>query len=421
MEVNIFPSRIYGSVTVPASKSVTQRAFVLALLHEGKTIIKNAGKSLDEKAALMAIEKLGAAIITDKELINITGISEIHYSGELYCGESGLLFRLLTMICATGKNMISLTGSGSLSAREMLFFENTLPTLGVAVTSTKGKIPVSVQGPMRVQDMEVDGSGGSQYISGLLMAFAKQAHKNITLNILNPVSKPYLDITLQMMQKFGYTVSEADNKFYISSSKKNTDTIICHIEGDWSNGAFLLVAAAIAGEAVIRGLDPYSKQGDKKLMHILAFCGVTAVVEADQIYIPKPHFLYAFSYDATDTPDLFPPLVALACNCNGQTIIKGVHRLVNKESNRAETLVNVFSALGADIYIVGDEMIIQGKLLKGGTVDSYNDHRIAMAAAVAALKCESPVTIRNASAVNKSYPDFFNDIEALGTTININA
>ncbi len=421
MELIVFPSRINGCVIVPASKSVTQRALVLALLHEGKTVIQGIGNSDDEISALQAIEKLGATIQRKDNTIIVTGISRINFSGELNCGESGLLLRLLTMICSTSHNKITLTGSGSLLKREMHFFEKHLPTLGVAVTSVNGKLPVSICGPMQVKDTAVDGSDGSQYISGLLMAFAKQTDKAVSLNILNAVSKPYLDITWQMMQKFGYNVSLSENNFNIYPANKNSETINCDIEGDWSSAAFLLVAAAIAGEAVIKGLNPDSAQGDIKLMHILAYCGVNAVVFPDAIFIPKPHFLYAFSYDATDTPDLFPPLVALACNCNGQTVIKGVHRLVNKESNRAISLLQVFKALGADIYIQGDEMIIQGKLLKGGTVDSFNDHRVVMAASVAALTCHEPVIIKNAEAVKKSYPDFFNDIQVLGATVSITA
>lgn len=420
MDLKVFPSVLNGSCSVPASKSVTQRAFLLALLHSGITIVKGSGKSDDEMVALQLIVKLGAQISIEQKEISIKGVAEIDYTGELNCGESGLLVRLLTMICATGKQPITLTGSGTLLKRDMSFFEKYLPTLSVAVKTKNGKIPIEICGPMLPKDIELDGSESSQYISGMLMAFAKSVTRDTTISIWNQVSKPYIDITLQMLNHFGYPVKRNGDHFKISPAIQKSQTIICEVEGDWSNGAFLLVGAAISGEAIIKGLNPDSFQGDKKLMHILAYCGVNAAVYDDHIHIFKPHFLYAFSYDATDTPDLFPPLVALACNCNGQTIIKGVHRLINKESNRATSLVNIFSALGADIYIDGDNMVIQGKQLAGGTVDSCNDHRIAMAAAIAALKCEQPVVITHAEAVNKSYPDFFKDIQVLGAKISFN-
>ncbi len=418
MQVTVSPSSLNGFVVLPSSKSVTQRAYILALLFPGKTIIKNSGKSKDEKSALEAIQKLGAKVQCNKNEMVIQGVDTINYSGEIFCGESGLLLRLLTMLGASLSQEITLTGNGSLAKRDVSFFEKYLTTLGVAVTTNDGKIPVTVRGPMRIENMEIDGSNSSQYLSGLLIAVANQAKEKIIIKTHHAVSKPYLDITMDMMKLFGNNISSEAGSFIITPAKKNTDDIICTVDGDWSNGAFLLVASVIAGEITIKGLNPDSLQGDKKLMHILAYCGVNFTVDKESIYVHKPHFLYAFMYDATDTPDLFPPLVALACNCNGLTIIKGVHRLINKESNRALTLVNVFRSLGADISIKDDEMYIHGSLLKGGIVDSHNDHRIAMAVAVAALTCEQPVTIQNAEAVDKSYPDFFKDIQSIGAKIS---
>jgi 3-phosphoshikimate 1-carboxyvinyltransferase len=189
------------------------------------------------------------------------------------------------------------------------------------------------------------------------------------------------------------------------------------VEGDWSGGAFLLVAGAVAGEITVRGLDVHSTQADKAVLAALKDCGCKLSVGEGTIKI-GPGNLQAFNFDATDCPDLFPPLVALAAYCEGTTVIKGVQRLTHKESNRALTLQDEFGKLGILIQLQGDDMLITGGTgIIAATVHSRHDHRIAMACAVAALKADGEVIIEEAQAINKSYPDFYKHLELLGAVV----
>jgi 3-phosphoshikimate 1-carboxyvinyltransferase len=192
------------------------------------------------------------------------------------------------------------------------------------------------------------------------------------------------------------------------------------VEGDWSGGAFLLVAGAIQGDIIVQGLDGNSTQADRKIMEALASCGAKFQVEGGQIRLSPvaSGTLRGFQFDATDCPDLFPPLVALASYCIGQTVITGARRLTYKESNRALTLQEEFAKMGVAISLAGDQMIIDGKgKAKGATVHSRHDHRIAMACAVAALRANGETLIEEAEAVNKSYTDFYDHLQSLGATL----
>jgi 3-phosphoshikimate 1-carboxyvinyltransferase len=191
------------------------------------------------------------------------------------------------------------------------------------------------------------------------------------------------------------------------------------VEGDWSGGAFLLVAGAIAGSITIRGIDLSSTQADRKIMDAMMSANAAVAMEAKGIQ-SHPGGLRGFEFDATDCPDLFPPLVALAAYCKGETRLKGVRRLKHKESNRAVTLQDEFDLMGVRIDIEDDTMIIHGGgVVKGADVHSHHDHRIAMACAVAALGANSETVIEESQAVKKSYPDFYNDLRSLGANVSL--
>jgi 3-phosphoshikimate 1-carboxyvinyltransferase len=192
------------------------------------------------------------------------------------------------------------------------------------------------------------------------------------------------------------------------------------VEGDWSGGAFLLVAGAISGNIVVKGLDVFSTQADKEILNALMLAGTNLTETEDEIEIKESN-LKAFHFNATDCPDLFPPLVALASYCEGTSVIEGIHRLTHKESNRALTLQEEFGKMGIDISFEGDKMLVKGGTgVKGAQVSSRHDHRIAMACAVAALKADGEVVIDNAEAVNKSYPQFWEHMQKLSATVTLN-
>lgn len=426
MNATIFPSQVKGIVQAPASKSSMQRACAAALVTKGTSVIQNPGTSNDDKAAISIIRELGAtADMVDGNLV--VGKANLDSAGRstrtINCGESGLSIRMFTPLAALGENEVTITGSGSLATRPMDFFDEILPRLNVKVNSRNGKLPITVQGPLKPASIEVDGSLSSQFLTGLLFAYAASGATDVFIKVNNLRSRPYIDLTLDVMKQFGLPVPVNDNYevfHFDNSGQASTSSMHYYtVEGDWSGGAFLLVAGAIAGTITVRGLDLVSTQADRAVVDVLMAAGAGIAMEAKGIRM-HPSALYAFEFDATDCPDLFPPLVALAAYCGGQSRINGVQRLAHKESNRALTLQEEFGKMGVVIELEENVMIIHGgKGVNGARVHSHHDHRIAMACAVAALKADGETIIQEAEAVNKSYPDFFNDLEKLGASVSL--
>jgi len=427
MNVTISPSVIHGNLQAPASKSSMQRACAAALISQTKTHILNPGFSNDDHAAIGVIRALGATVenLADGSLfIQSNGIRPVN--DFVNCGESGLGIRMFAPLVAMSSHTMIIEGEGSLLNRPMNFFDQIFPALGVDVISNAGKLPLRLRGPLVPANIQTDGSMSSQFLTGLLMAYAASDAHNVTIEVSNLKSRPYIDLTLSVMRHFGLKTPQNNNyqAFYFSSERwqKPEDIIEYTVEGDWSGGAFLLVAAAIAGQAVIRGLDPDSTQADKAILLALQRAGVSMFYDQKEICIQQKAAsdLRGFEFDATDCPDLFPPLVALASVCKGSSFIKGATRLTHKESDRALTLQEEFGKLGIDILLHDDVMGIRGTdHIKSASVHSRHDHRIAMALAVAALRASGPVQIEKADAVSKSYPSFFEDMEKLGASVHV--
>jgi len=432
VKVSIQPSTLSGNIVAAASKSSMQRACAAALVRKGISIIHNPGISNDDKAALSILKEMGCEwkmengklIIDSAKALIHSPFTNHHSPIRINCGESGLSIRMFTPIVALSKNKISIHGEGSLTIRPMDFFDEILPQLQVSVQSNNGKLPLEVQGPLQPVNITIDGSLSSQFLTGLLLAYAASNAEGISISVSNLKSKPYIDLTLKVMQDFGLNVPVNNHyqsfTFNKSNIKHQTSEIHYTVEGDWSGAAFLLVAGAIAGNIIVKGLDIQSTQADKKIIEALKDCGSDMVIDGNEIKISNPPLgLRGFNFDATDCPDLFPPLVALAAYCNGITIIKGVTRLTHKESNRAITLQEEFAKMGVEIILDDDVIRINGgNGLKGAVVHSHHDHRIAMACAVAALKATGATIIEEAEAVNKSYPDFYDHIKSLGAAVN---
>ena len=399
-----------------------QRACAAALLKKGSTRIINPGKSNDDLAALDVIQKLGATIQYEANgdlVIQSEGIRPT--SKAINCGESGLGIRMFTPIVALSDEALTMNGAGSLVTRPMHFFDEILPQLGVSIQSNEGKLPLHIKGPLQPAEIEVDGSLSSQFLTGLIMAFAAAGANGTSIKVRDLKSKPYIDLTLKVLEDFGWKVTHQQYERFDFHGKQPdaTKTFSYAVEGDWSGAAFLLVAGAIAGGITVTGLDVFSTQADKAILQALIDCGCRLSVQEKQIEVgPLP--LKAFHFNATDCPDLFPPLVALAACCEGTTVIEGVGRLAHKESDRGLTLQEEFAKLGIEIVLQDDLMLVKGGTgLKGATVHSRHDHRIAMACAVAALKADGQVTIEDAEAINKSYPDFYDHLKQLGADLSI--
>ena len=431
MKATIRPTRLKGSIQAPASKSSMQRACAAALLHKGVSRLLNPGHSNDDKAAIGIIRALGATVTHEPDalIINSQGVQPV--ADSIQCGESGLSIRMFTPLVALSNQEITINGSGSLLTRPMDFFDEVLPKLGVKFGSNEGKLPMTVQGPLQPKNIEVDGSLSSQFLTGLLMAYgsfgkssASSLQEEIIIRVNDLKSKPYIDLTLDVMRQFGLNVPvHTDYETFVFSNQpardSNDSSVEYVVESDWSGGAFLLVAGAIAGPLTVRGLDLTSTQADRAIIDAMMAANAAIAMDGKGITV-HPGEMDGFYFDATDCPDLFPPLVALAAYCNGQTTIRGVSRLIHKESNRALTLQDEFDKMGVFIELEEDTMIIHGsEVIKGADVHSNHDHRIAMACAVAALNAVDETVIEEAGAVNKSYPDFFKDLEKLGADVSL--
>ncbi|MHB0898392.1 MAG: 3-phosphoshikimate 1-carboxyvinyltransferase [Spirochaetales bacterium] len=421
---------IAGSIDAPASKSSMQRAVACATMAEGRSRLKSGELCADSSAALGLAASLGAAVSFDAEAIAIVGSARFgsssgDFSGELEldCGESGLCMRMFSPIAAILNGRAKLLGRGSLAKRPMGMVEEPLRALGAECRSTAGFPPLFVRGPLRGGAIDIDASESSQLLTGLLVALPL-APEDSELRVSNAVSKGYLDLTIDTCAAFGVAIERdpSFSRFFIQGGQRYRATDF-PVEGDWSGAAFLVVAAAIAAgpEGLeIGGLRMESSQPDKAVLRAATAAGAPIGGHGAGLHIGRARLgarlqarLQAFEFDATDCPDLFPPLAALAAACVGVSGIKGVHRLKGKESDRAASIESMLGALGVPVSFEKDWMRIHGGVIHGGTIDACGDHRIAMAAAVAALAAEGPVTILGAECVSKSWPSFFDDLDSV--------
>lgn len=420
MQRIIAPALIKGNMKAPASKSAMQRACAAALLRSGTTIIRNYGRSDDDKAALSVIQQLGAEVSYTGETtleISATGRVKPPADGRIHCGESGLSLRMFAPVAALAAGKIEVGGQGSLLQRPLHFIAETLEHLGVSARTTDGSLPLRIEGPLQPASVTIDGGLTSQLLTGLLIAYSAAATEEVTITVTDLKSRSYIDLTLAVMQAFGMRMPVQEDyryfRFAAEPAPAGSGPLAFTVEADWSNAAFHLVAGALAGSVTLSGLDVFSTQADKKILEALQECGCRLSIQTDEITVTRQP-LKAFHFDATGCPDLFPPLVALAACCAGTSVLEGVHRLRHKESDRAMTLQQEFGKMGVPVELQEDKMIVKGGgALLPAHLDSHHDHRIAMACAVAALRAEGPVTISGAGAVAKSYPDFWKDLEAL--------
>jgi len=410
----IRPSKFSGSLAIPASKSDTQRAWIASALAHGVSILWGVGFSDDEVAVMEAIQELGARVKRNDD-------GSFHVSGGLHpeegqvvnAGESGLGSRLLTGVCASFSEPLTIKAEGSLKHRPMDFFERYLPQFGVQVYATDGRLPITVKGPMCGAQMQVDGCLSSQFISSLLMALP-MASSDSLLRVENLQSRPYVDMTLATLSAFGIEIIEPTCGSFEMRGNQTYKPTNYTIEGDWSAAAFWLVAGALGSAITLSGLQMESLQADKKLLEFLEKANCKIIHSPIGIRVDGSA-RKSFHVNATHCPDLFPALVVLAAGINGVSKIDGAARLEHKESHRGLTLQEEFGKLGLQIELDEDTMIIFGTgRLKGGvSVFAHDDHRIAMALGIAALLIDSEIHLKGHEVVSKSYPQFWDHLESV--------
>lgn len=427
-------------IKVPASKSFAQRAVIAAALAEGTSRLSSYTACGDSESALRVAQLLGAQV-NRGEILEITGVGgklDGLNTARINVGESGFLARVMIPISAlSGNEDVCIEGEKTLLNRPLTFANDIMAAFGVVLTNAsdrKGKevfVPVNVRGRLLPGKAEVPGNGGSQLISGLLMALP-MAEKDTSLYVQDPKSIPYMFMTMDILRKFGVKMGnemEGDARFVenqdwghcsainfkIRGGQKYKATDL-DIEGDWSVAANFMVAGSIFGEVRLKGLDTSSVQADLSILDILADAGAGISIDEDGAVIVKKAPLNSFCTDLNNAPDLFPIVAVLAAYCPGRSMIRGVGRLSGKESDRASAILESLDKMGVKAFAENDDMVIDGRSLssrilsgqrvKGGEYSSYHDHRMVMALRVAEMGADSPFEIDDTACVAKSFPEF---------------
>ena len=407
------PFKYNSAIQVNASKSYAQRALILSAISLGESHLKNIDDSADVQAVLNCINELGAEVkqVAPKEFQVIPAKRELKENLILNVGESGLALHLLAFIATQFCLDFEVIGTGTLLKRSQKKLIDLLEYCGLNVTHTNFQLPLRIRGILNPSNVVFDASESSQEVSGMLMTFPLLNNPS-SLKIISPVSQPYIEMTIDSMAHFGIQLEKKNAVFYFPENQHYTGNTY-EIEGDWSGAASHIVGAVISGKLALSGLNPTSKQADRAILEVVKSAGCDFQFIDSILYLNNNQKIKPFSFDVTDYPDLFPVLAILACAANGCSQISGLHRLVNKESNRLTSVQEILFHFGVKWSVENDTIFIQGTgKVKAAEISSYNDHRIVMAAAIAATISDGPISIQNAQAIQKSYPSFFSAILA---------
>ena len=411
MEIKLTKNSIKRDINIPPSKSVYHRALICAALSGDTVNITPCCESDDILATVNCLRSIGVNIKqTDDGYIVSKGT--IKRNATLDCCECGSTLRFMLPLCAALGINAHFIGKEGLSKRPISPLDKILKENGVCITQTNPSLslPVNISGKLNGSNYEVPGNISSQYITGMLFAMSV-IEKDSILSITEEIqSAPYIDITVKMLNEFGFQIDKLSDREYHISGKKASAPSIYNVEGDFSNGAFWLCAGAIAekGRALkCKGFDFTSSQGDKKIVEILSDFGADIIIGDNNTTVIS-NKLSALEIDVSHIPDLVPVLAVVASVATGRTVFKNIERLRIKESDRVQSTVTMINSLGGNARADEHNIYINGvDKLTGGIVNSYNDHRIAMSAAIASTVCDGYVIIKEAQAVKKSYPDFF--------------
>ncbi|MBU1020471.1 MAG: 3-phosphoshikimate 1-carboxyvinyltransferase [Firmicutes bacterium] len=412
-DIELFPMKFNGKISAPPSKSLSHRALICAALSNGQSIISNLTYSDDVLATMSALQILGAKFDRQDDSLIVRGLRKIKSSNvKVDCNESGSTLRFLIPLFSLSNKKVVFTGKKSLISRPQTIYKKIFDEDQNLFEVTEEEI--TINGSIKAREYYLRGDVSSQFISGLMFALPllNSDSKIIIDGVLE--SKSYIDLTISMLDEFGIKIKEFTDGFYIEGNQ----TYHAHnyqVEGDFSQAAFFLVGGSLNGASNISNLDHDSKQGDKAIINIIKE-SKGKVIYTENGFITESTQTYGSEIDLSDCPDLGPIVSLLASVSTGTTIIKNIHRLRLKESDRVKTTVETLSKLGADITSNENEIIIVGKpaLTGGVTVDSFNDHRIAMMVSIASSVCVDSIILTNANAVTKSYPNFFDDFQRMG-------
>ena len=413
MDITLTPSVLCGALDAIPSKSHAHRLIICASLGDAPCSVICPHTSRDIEATVCCMRALGAEITRTQDGYDIIPMPRCKKDATLFVGESGSTLRFLLPICAAAGGRFEFVMEGRLPARPLSPLNTVLSENGMTL-SEAGVSPLIMEGELLARELSISGNVSSQYISGLMFAFAYLGDGGKTALSTLPESRGYIDMTAKALERFGVCVTEEEEDglpvFRVSGRIKT----LCRIqkcEGDWSNAAFWLCAGAIGSAPVgVRGLDPGSLQPDRAIIDILSRFGAEIECEGDK-FVVSPAPLHGIEIDVKNTPDLVPILAVVAACAEGKTKITGAGRLRLKESDRIAAVCDMINSIGGEAECEEDRIIIHGTGISGGRVKSWGDHRIAMAAAIASAASADDITVIGAECTEKSYPAFFEDMK----------
>jgi len=405
-----------ATIFTPSSKSYIHRYLLSALFARGESTIENVTFSNDISATLSCIEELGAKVWVseDKTRIKVWGANGIKKSASLYCGESASTLRFIIPIATLFARSIEYRGANSLFKRPLDPYFKIFQKNQMEYDFSLGEY-LKLKGSFTDNTYVIDGSVSSQFVTGLLFTLPNMSFNSKIVIEGTLQSKPYVDITLEVLKNSGIEIVNNNYQSFEIKGNQKFRAAEFFAQGDYSQVAFFLVAGCFAGDMECINMEPLSLQGDRVIVDILKNMGADITTIERGFKVNKSFLKSIGTIDASDFPDIVPVLSLACALAEGTTTIKGIERLRIKECDRVFATVDLLSKLGADICEKDDALVIKGKKsLKGGRVQSFNDHRMAMTASVASLVCEEPVIIEEPMSINKSYPAFYEDLKSTG-------
>ncbi|MBQ2472321.1 MAG: 3-phosphoshikimate 1-carboxyvinyltransferase [Acholeplasmatales bacterium] len=418
MNVTIKPNKLSGTIQIPPSKSLSHRAIIAAALAEGESIISNVLYSKDILATIDAMRACGAEIKEYSDHLVIHGSKVKRVKSMINANESGSTIRFMIPIALVCDEGIEFRGENHLVKRPLDTFLEIFDTQGIKYTRGEDYLPLKVYSGLKCGTFKVRGDISSQFITGLLYALPLLDGDSKIVITTNLESKGYIDLTLDMLKKFGIEIENKEYKEFIIKGNQSYKPYNYTIEGDFSQSAFFLVADALGADIKLSCMNMDSHQGDKKILLDMEDFGSNIIFENDLLSLENKT-LHGATIDFSQSPDLGPALTVLAALADGESNFINAGRLRIKECDRITAMRIELEKMGAKIIEHKDGMTIYGvKELHGAIIDSHNDHRVAMAIAMASLKTKGDIKILNAGCVSKSFPNFFSVFESLGGIVS---
>lgn len=422
MKLKFTPGATSGSVTAPPSKSYSHRALILASLADGESTLNNFLVADDTRYTLDVLDVLGVSYQLDGNTLRVTG------SGgkfpmpvgqhKVYVGNSGSTVRMAGPLAALTQGSLIFDGESALHRRPVSDLLQALKVLGIEARSLNrdGNPPIEIHGGvLQGGTVAVGGQISSQHVSGLLMV-SPFANRNVRIKIRGSLlSKPYVDITIDAMRAFGGEVGNYNYEQFAVTAGKTYHAREYDVEGDYSSAAFCFAQGAIGGQPVtVRGLNPKSHQGDRYFLEIIKRMGADVSASKDAVTVSRHKPLKGITLDMGNYPDIVQPLAVIAACASGQTRINNIGHLIYKETDRINNTAAELLKMGVTLEATENTLTITGGKPQGAEVDSHRDHRMAMSLAVLALFAEGDTVVSGVEAVSKSYPNFFEDLLAMG-------